>query len=148
MPDLPGRVPVALLPIRLETRFVGTQLLLRVYPDVLHVDSHEPELTAEENLGARTYWERVWRAAGDVDRERAAWAALVAGRGSPRAAWIARRLRPDATGRPTAPLPDDAPLDPSPVFPQVDTRPSTWNRAPMARALPTRWTAIALGAGG
>ena len=46
--------PLLLFPVRLETRFAprrtgtGTDLLLRVYPDDIHIDSHEPGVTTEE----------------------------------------------------------------------------------------------------
>ncbi|RQG94173.1 Ig-like domain-containing protein [Natrarchaeobius chitinivorans] len=72
--DLDHETPVLLAPTRLETRFVRRtdedgeevsdpteyELLVRVYPDDLHVDTHEQSLTdAEVEYGAR-FWERVW----------------------------------------------------------------------------------------
>jgi len=59
---------IALLPIRLETRFVGTdrdgvdatQLWIRVYPDTIHNDSHESQLTDREARLGRTYWAYLW----------------------------------------------------------------------------------------
>ena len=43
--------PAVLFPVRLETRFFpqadgSSELRVRVYPDKVHIDSHEPELTA------------------------------------------------------------------------------------------------------
>src|SRR5262245_47970072 len=69
----PGRSPLdpedrpalALLPVRLETRVVagGTRLLVRVHPDVVHVDAFEPELTAAEIAWGEHFWKQTWLAA-------------------------------------------------------------------------------------
>jgi len=107
---LDGEHPIALLPVRIETRFERTteprQLLVRIYPDEVHVDSHEPQLTDAELDSARRYWERIWRAGTrNVDAERAAFVELARAVGTPRAAWVARATTPDPAGRPSTPTP-------------------------------------------
>jgi hypothetical protein len=54
--------PIALLPVRLETRFVDGDLLVRVYPDRIHEDSHEPQLTDTERKWGQNFWAYVWDA--------------------------------------------------------------------------------------
>ncbi|GHJ43618.1 hypothetical protein Cs7R123_09600 [Catellatospora sp. TT07R-123] len=116
---LPADVPIALLPVRLETRYHDGKLLIRIYPDVLHVDTHETDLTAAETDHGVRYWAEVTAAGTDTDRLLGAWQALTAEYGIERAAWIARRTRNGApAGTPAT---------------------GTWNRAPLARLLPTRW---------
>lgn len=124
--------PLLLLPVRLETRFVprrtgpGTDLLLRVYPDDIHIDSHEPGLTAEEERRGRQFWQQV--ASGpagpeQLERKRQAWQQLTEGFGSTRAVWIAHALDPAHSSA-------------------VTRRDDTWTRAPYTQVLPDRWVAI------
>ena len=57
---LDGRRPVVMLPARIETRFEAqTKLRVRVFPDQLHLDAHDPALTADEIEGAKWYWRRA-----------------------------------------------------------------------------------------
>ena len=47
--------PLALLPVRLETRFFtnadgSRELRVRVYPDKVHICAHDPALSADEKL--------------------------------------------------------------------------------------------------
>ncbi|PLR22617.1 hypothetical protein SGCZBJ_17730 [Caulobacter zeae] len=145
--SLPTDAPIALLPVRLETRFVtagpGRELLVRVYPDTIHVDTHEPELTAEEQLWGRHFWEHAWRAGDDDARLEAAKTQLAQRFGEPRAAWIAQALTPgNPADAPAAALADDAPLPKAPVFPATASREASWTRAPHATALPDRWLAV------
>ncbi|TQM63847.1 hypothetical protein [Humibacillus xanthopallidus] len=139
--SLSTRWPVTLLPVRLETRFSGSALKVRIYPDTVHVDAHEVDLTSDEILRGRDYWTAMWRAGGNGQREREAWDRLLGDVGTAeRARWVARVLEPAPDGRPTSPLPVDAPV--SPVFPAVEPA-EAWTRPPLARALPTRWWAMA-----
>ena len=60
----PGDLPLVLLPVRLETRFFTlangtTELRVRVFPDKIHLDSHEPELTADEQTWGATTGSRT-----------------------------------------------------------------------------------------
>jgi hypothetical protein len=155
----PGNLPLVLFPVRLETRFFTladgrTELRVRVFPDKIHLDSHEPELTADEQRWGRHYWDQHWRA-GDLGGAGAtaaleAWRQLADRFGAARAAWIARVMQPtNPLDRPTTPTPFDATLTPAPVFPTIAPAKSdeAWRTAPQARLLPDRWVAV-LHAGG
>jgi hypothetical protein len=96
MPDAPtpdpwfavpprGEVPIAFLPVRIETRFGkasdgSPQLWVRIYPDDVHVDSFEPGLTAAESVARNTFL---------ASPTATNWTALAAQFGPRRAAWIA-----------------------------------------------------------
>jgi hypothetical protein len=147
--DLDPAVPVALLPVRLETRFTrlrrnGSRTLqVRVYPDDIHSDTHETELTADENAAGQLFWTLTWSAGQRSDaaaRRLRLWEQLVERLGPARASWVVAALAPTN--------PQDRPLDPAdplpvaPDFPTVSERPGRWTRAPLAVGLPDRWLAL------
>lgn len=118
--------PVALLPVRIETAFVGPDnaplLRVRIYPDELHVEQHEPELSASERDAGHRYWTAIVAGAAEAD----AWAALTSGYGSPRASWIRTVTTPEAGTNP-------------PVFPGTPIRTSAWSRPAVASTLPDQF---------
>jgi hypothetical protein len=123
---------IVLAPVRLETRFVhdagGDALLVRIYPDDWFVDTHEPELTADEREWGTHYHEQL-AGAGDEAARRRAWDQLAERYGPQRAAWLAHSLDP------AAPM-------------AVGGRSGNWTRAPRSALLPERWVAIAQGRDG
>jgi hypothetical protein len=109
---LSDRSPFALLPVRVETRFVELagdaapaprhQLWVRIYPDDCWVDTFEPTLSTTELANAQRYWRGIWRAGGVEADERAAWRGLVAAHGSGRAGYIVETYQPaNLAERPT-----------------------------------------------
>ena len=144
-PADPG-LPLVLLPVRIETAYLpteaGTDLVVRVYPDDIHVDSHEPELTAAELAAGTAYWRAVWGAGANGARLDAAWATLLGQLMPTRAAWAVRALLP-AVPRP----PDETPIDqeqPEPPLATPNSRPGTFNRAARTTLLPERWRIVGL----
>ena len=96
----------------------AAELRVRVYPDKVHIDTHEPGLTADEVTWGQHFWEQTWRAANDEERGKAAWRQLADRFDPPRAAWIARALTPlNPEDRPANPIAADQPLPKPMRFP-------------------------------
>jgi hypothetical protein len=124
--------PLLLLPVRLETRFAWetasgrtftpsatapVQLLVRIFPDTVHEDSHAPELTWTEQEALERLYKRL-----DAARDRIhlddAWTEAIGAVGPARAAWLGELIRRRTpAGR----------------------RPGVMGRPSVARLLPDRW---------
>ncbi len=131
---LDGQVPVVLLPVRLETRFTGAdpELRIRIYPEQLHVDAHEPGLTKGERRLARRYWVARW-AAKTAEQRAAAWQELVRHVRPTRARYLVDVSEPTnlaalGTGKPK--------------LPDIPMRAGPFTRQATARLLPEQWVAL------
>ena len=120
---------------------------MRIYPDEVHIDDHDPALTPTEENDGREYWRGVWRAGPGSDGG-AAWERLRDIHGAPRAAWIVRSTEPlNPAGRPNTPLDEGEPLQPEPRFPAPPRRPEGSARATRVAWLPDRFAAVGYVAG-
>jgi hypothetical protein len=147
---LDAQTPLLLLPVNIETRFMssgrGNELWARIYPDQIAINSHEPELTAQEIADGQGYWNAIWNAGlppASLDTIQAPWRGLASLYGSPRAAWIALQMTPtNQSSQPTAATPDGSTPTPSPIFPTPPTRDSSWQKPALAACLPDAWTVV------
>ncbi len=161
--SLPAGVPLLLLPVRLETRFVTgsaaapepvpgsapapgpgpglaaarpapAELLVRVYPDTISTSSFEPELTGDEVAAGQAYWQARWIPGGAPPA------------GQARDAWQALASRfgaPRAAWIAAAMTPANLGSgDADPAFPSPATRASSYEQAPTAQALPDQWIVV------
>lgn len=129
--DCEADVPLALFPVRIETRFAaqGGILKVRIFPDDIHVDQLDRGLTDDEQAAGRAYWTAVWTA--DATGSANAWSDLTTRVHSDRAAWVATALTPNNLA--------DAGTRSIPDFPTVGPR---TGRAAVARMLPDRFVAV------
>lgn len=86
--------PVLLGPVRVQTRFAGNELLVRVFPDEWQIEKFEPRPTAAEVSALDAYWTALWRAGGDPAAEQAAFTELTARVPAGRAIWLLQGHRP------------------------------------------------------
>jgi hypothetical protein len=151
---LSDRSPFALLPVRVETRFVTiphgefptAELWVRIYPDDCSIDTFEPDLSVSELANAQRYWNAIWRAGGVENDERAAWRALVAAHGSGRAAYIVDTYQPvNIAAKP--PLPNDGTAVPIVFPPDPPAKLQSWSQAPRVAQLADRFVVIGYNGG-
>lgn len=117
---LETKIPVLMLPVRLETRFHTVvargvheeRLKIRIFPDPIFVDSHERALTKSEANAGREFWKAL-HATEDPAVRLQSWRAMCTKVAPRRAGWVARRTRrrlrgglrgSDATSPARAPL--------------------------------------------
>ncbi|MGI8771234.1 MAG: hypothetical protein ACR2JE_07345 [Acidobacteriaceae bacterium] len=148
---LDASTPMLLLPVNIETRFMTSaagqpELWVRIYPDQIAINSHEPELTAQEIADGTDYWDAVWRAGNpppSIDTIKAPWRGLAARYGTQRAAWIALQMTPsNAAAQPVAPTPDGATPNPAPMYQTPPTRAASWTKPAITEGLPDAWTVV------
>ena len=143
---LSDSLPFLLLPVRVETRFMTVddkkELWVRFFPDDIAVHTHEIELTSDEVEAGKTYWREIWAAQqeSNADKqqvlEKGAWRALAEAYGGTRAAWIARRTKPE-----TLDVPNVATLR-FPAFPDESLKPQSWSQSPRSKVMPDRFVVM------
>lgn len=147
------KYPIVFFPIRIETRYFTleadeagrenrTELRIRVFPDAILANAHEPLLSEKEKRAGEHYW-RTTFSAYEESKEEKAWAALTMNYKSPRAAWIVRQTLPlnyeqFAERR----LNQDETLLLSPRFRNIATRPENERKKVRAELLPDYWIAL------
>jgi hypothetical protein len=155
------RIPILLFPIRLETKFVKDerQLLVRIYPDDIVVETHEPNLTEEELEASHQYYRQLWRAGKDrsnVETEKRwkdAWRQLVETQGTYRAAYIAQQVESNFiingadnienwNVRPDDPVGDDDDAPEPVIIKDLPMRPSPWSQSPRTYVMPDRFVVL------
>jgi hypothetical protein len=98
-----AKVPVLLLPVRLEAKFIDLpdgkqELWVRIYPDDIAVQQHETLLSEKEFEAGKTYWRSFFDAEkNSSDQENAktsAWTQLKNTFDANRSVWIAKQTLP------------------------------------------------------
>ena len=140
--QLDSKVPVLMLPLRIETRIVDnnnqSELWLRVYPDDIHVHNHEPVLTEKEYQYGIYYWKSLAvanrEAGGKAEtKKQNAWQDLSKRTGIQRALWIAKSTIP-ANWHPNYTA-DENLLN----FNEPELKDHDWTMAPRTNILPDKF---------
>jgi hypothetical protein len=97
--QLDGEIPILLFPLRLQARFQdtpsGKSLLIRVYPDVASIQSHDRKLTEIELAAGNQLWAAPETKADEKNNTRIeVWRGMAKRFGVKRAAWIRQATNP------------------------------------------------------
>ena len=127
-----AEIPILLLPLRVETRFKDSALLVRVFPDEIEINSHEEIPTRKEVDAGQGYWRAIATDASDTARKEA-WRKLVEAFQAPRASYVVTRTRPTNWS-------DHAVVGPAGlVFPiEPVLKEDAWTEPPLVKVLPDR----------
>ena len=139
-----SKIPVLLLPLRVETTFINIgmgqqELWVRIYPDDIAVYQHEPLLSEKEFAEGKNYWRLLFDAfkmtSGAEDAKTTAWTNLKSLFGANRAGWIAKQTVPTNWNDKTN-LPNKDALS----FPVITLLKNTeWTQAPRTKLLPDKF---------
>ncbi len=149
-------LPIVLFPARIETKFQtsnqtgNSQLLVRIYPDQIAIQTHENGLTQDEIDSGKSYWKKVWYAGkSEIETRKNEWGVLSARYGSYRAAWIVRSLEKVLKNKEQWPINKTSPDSgtPAPEFGDLDPKPASWTLPPATYVMPDRWVAITYSGG-
>jgi hypothetical protein len=139
--QLDDSVPFLLFPVRIETKFAGDELRVRIFPDDIAVAHHEKALTVGEKAAGEKYWSTrlLANAAATKEereqRQRDAWNVLGSRYGAYRASWIARATQPDGW--------TDTVTDPAKLTPRVvETKPLSWSDTPRSPVMPDKFGVV------
>ncbi|MBK8969722.1 MAG: hypothetical protein IPM36_24310 [Lewinellaceae bacterium] len=126
------------------------ELWIRIFPDEIAIDYHDPAFTSDELEAGKVYWRTIWdEPDGPALQEvkMGLWRSLVLRFGEQRAAYIIRTLEPTET------IPQDNPIDAQAktggppvtqvvtqlVFPEVSIKETAWSKAPVSYVMPDRF---------
>ena len=127
--DLDDACPILLSPVRLETKFkdegtIGYYLMVRIFPDVVSVETHEDLLTENEYNAGLSYWDETLKSGATDNDKLGAWNALALKFSAQRAAWIALQTDPSTRGT------------------NQELKYHSWSRQPEVRTYPDKFVAI------
>ena len=95
---LDRELPLLLLPVRLETRFLPpgapTELVVRIFPDDVQTDLHVPALEQGEVDHGIAFWRAAWPPGVTRDVLDPMFARMASRLGACRAAWVLELTRP------------------------------------------------------